>query len=64
MTNPKYKPTTINLTPEEYRRLKLLASIKGQSVSAFMRYLVEIHLKANENIIPIIEDILKNKKEV
>lgn len=63
MTNPKWKPTTINLTPEEYRCLRLVSGVQGQSVSAFIRHLIEIYLDTNKSILPIIEEILKNKKE-
>ena len=50
---------TINLSKEEYANLKILASLRRESVGAFVRYLLEIHLVANEPIAAIIREMRK-----
>ena len=47
----------ICLSQKEYENLRLLASLRKESMSAFVRYLLNIHLQANESLLPLIKGL-------
>jgi hypothetical protein len=51
----KWKSFSINVTDDEMKQLKALAGLKGMSVTAFIKYLLKIHLDANAPIMWLIE---------
>lgn len=51
----KWRTITVNLTEEQYRVLKALAGLKAQSTSAFVKGLLDLHVKLNENLMPYLE---------
>lgn len=53
----KWNRVTINLSDEEHANLRLLASIRKESVGKFIRYLLSIHLEANKELIPLMEKL-------
>lgn len=62
MTVKNWKRVTVNLSDEEFANLKLLASLRKESVAAFVRYLLDIHLKANQTLIPLIKELRESTK--
>lgn len=53
----KWHRISINLTEKDYRTLKLLAGLKAQSVTHFIRYLLDMHIKLNECLLPYLKPI-------
>lgn len=51
----KWERITINITPEEYGQLQVLASVRRESVSKFVRSLIRSALEASSDIVPLIE---------
>ena len=51
----KWKRVTVCLSDEEYAQMKFLASLRKESVAAFVRYLLGIHLKANHELYEIMK---------
>jgi hypothetical protein len=57
----KWNRISINLSDEEHDSLRMLASLRRESVAKFVRYLLDIHIKANASLIPVIEAIKASK---
>jgi hypothetical protein len=57
-----WKRLSICVPQKDYHKLQLLATTRKQSVSAFIRYLLDIHIKANSSLIPLIEMLVEKGK--
>lgn len=63
MTKSKWRTITVNLTDSQYRHLKALAGLKAMSSSAFVKYLLEMHIDLNKDLVPYIEGLDKAIEE-
>lgn len=52
-----WKRICVNLSQEEYDVLRTVASVKKQSVAAFMRYILNIHVRNSAELIKLINEV-------
>jgi hypothetical protein len=57
MTKKEWKRVCVCMSEEEYEGLRLLASLRRESISKFIKYLLSIHLQCNQKLIPLIESL-------
>lgn len=55
-----WKRVTICLSGDEHSELCMLAGLKKDSISSFIRYLLKIHIEANRPIFDILKVIQAN----
>lgn len=63
MSKTKWRILTVNLTDDQYRRLKAVAGLKAMSASALIKELLERHLEAFTGILPYVEGLERPKVE-